>query len=268
MSAGILGPGTGDEKMFRATAFDLSFIEDLSALKRGAASMVVLQFAIDGSGTIGQHVAVSYGGVVASQANWSAFTEAWRKVLEHYELPHFKMAEAMSWYGPFAAKYSEWGERRDVRRDALLDELVRIVIKYEFKPAGMFSDVRLLAHEDDIRSKKVALFSAAVRVVIDALPKGHLLTIVSDIELDIEARVRAIVQSMCKATTAGPIVGVCFVDDRIFPAVQLADMIAWLLRERGERIIRRGDESLHPLLDKLKQDSGVGLTEHEFGGKL
>ena len=226
-------------------------------------SVAFFQVALDGSGTLGQHSAIAYGGFIAERKQWSALTDPWVGILERHGLSYFKMAEAMKWHGEFKHKYSEWGDERENRRDGLIDDLASLAVRYEFKPAGMFADARLLGEQGRVTDKKVELFKRTIRSLLTHVPDGQNVTLICDEELDIEFTIRKWVKSLRrdKGDNIAPIVGICYMDDRVFPAIQLADMLAWLLRERGERLIKTGDDSLHPILAKLKQDSTIGLDQ-------
>ena len=227
------------------------------------------QVAFDGSGTFGTHSAIAYGGIVATTSQWGAFTESWAAVLNREDLQYFKMAEAMKWYGEFLPKHSQWGTDRDIRRNTLLNELVTIALRCEFQPVGMFADARLFTQQN-IASKKDELFQGALLALLRGVPDNHFVTLICDEEIDLEPKTRAWVRKLRsdQGSKMAPIVGVCFVDERAYPAVQLADMVAWLFRERGERIVASGDTSLHPLLERLKQDTHMDIHQTEVGKTL
>ena len=234
--------------------------------------MAFFQVAYDGSGTFSQHAAIAYAGAIASTRQWSAFTESWNKILEREKLPYFKMAEAMTWSGRFLSKHDEWGNDRDNRRNILLHELADLAVQHDFRSTGMWSDARVMANEDAIVAKKIELFKGAVFTLLSTVPTGNFATLMIDDEFDIEPRLRGWIRQM--RTSAGdgqaPIVAVCFVDDRAFPAIQLADMIAWLFRELGEQIIASDGENLvlNPLLDKLMHSSHFTVHKTEPGALL
>jgi uncharacterized protein DUF3800 len=231
--------------------------------------MAFIQVAFDGSGTFNQHTSIAYAGCIATTRQWAALVEAWNNSLKREGLAYFKMAEAMTWYGEFKTKYHDWGAERDSRRNSLLNELADIARGYELRATGMWSDARVMATKISVPEKKVELFQGAILTLLSAVPDGNYATLMLDEELDIEQPMRAWIRQLrvARRDTPAPIVAVCFVDDRVFPAVQLADMIAWLYREFGEQIIASDGRnvSMNPLLDKLMHSSQFTLHKTEPG---
>lgn len=237
--------------MFR----EMSWLVNQAAGHEEGSLMASYQVTFDGSGTFGQHSAISYGGAVASIKQWAAFAEDWEAVLASQGLGHFKMAEAMTWYGPFAQKYSDWGTDREQRREALLNELADLAVRYKCRATGMRIDPRVITQDQTVAAKKEELFSGALYTFLESIPRTERVTLLCDDELDLEPRVRALVKALRKmhGDKVAPVVAVCFGDDRVFPALQLADMVAWLFRELGERIIATNGHpgELNPVLSKL-----------------
>jgi Protein of unknown function (DUF3800) len=257
--------------VFRKDEISLTVPDGLIAAGDGAKHfMAFFQVAFDDSGKADKNPAVAYGGAVATSVQWSAVTEEWRGVLERHGLQYFKMAEAMTWFGEFQKKHSEWGPERDAKREALLSELVDVAVRHRVPATGMWTDSRVLNHDRN-GEKKLELFKSAALVLLEAVPAGNYVTLMCDEEIEIERGVRAWIRSMRKAhgSVLAPITGVCFMDDRVIPVVQLADMIAWLFRQYGEQVIATDNHAtMNPLLLALMHSSHFGLRQTEVGGLL
>jgi hypothetical protein len=257
--------------LFRIENDPLSFLEDLTVSDSGM-RVAFFQVAFDSSGTFDRHPIVSYGGAVATLKQWSAFTEPWNEILQREELRYFKMAEAMKWYGEFVRKYHDWGNERESRRNALLNRLVDLAERYEIRSTGAWLDTRSVNQEKSHTDKKMEALQGAVLTLLKSVPEGEHLALLFDEEMDIEPKVQRWVRHMRQRSEPkmGRIAAVCFVDDRLFPVVQLADMIAWLFREHGERVLASGDKDVPkvPLLEKLMHASHFDIQKRERGALL
>lgn len=223
--------------------------------------MALYNAAFDGSGTLGQHKAIAYAGVKGSDKQWAAFAEAWAQRIGADGLAFFKMAEAMKWSGEFASKYTQWGADRDKRRDALIDDLVSLSIGYGLDVVGIAATDRLIVG-DTAAARKMQLFKGAMLALLNEIPAIHTVTVMCDTELDIEADVRAWMREVRKTSDRNipALSGICFLDDRVYPSLQLADMVAWLFRAGAETGLLQATSHTAPApLRKLlgKRELGV-----------
>ncbi len=235
--------------------------------------MAFFQVAFDGSGAFNtKDRAIAYAGAVATGRQWAAFTDSWNSVLTREGLAYFKMAEAMTWFGEFAGRWSKWGDARDEKRTSLLNELADLAVRYDFRATGMWSDANVLTAHQTVTDKKVELFKAGMLVLLQAVPDGNHVSLLMDEELDIEPSVRKWVREMRqrRGKNIAPITAVCHVDDRAFPAVQFADMVAWLYREYGDQVIATdgGNAMLSPLLAKVMHSTQFTIHKTEPGTLL
>ena len=59
---------------------------------------------LDGSGTMGEHNAAVYAGIVGTNAQIVAFVEEWNTLLQRHNLRYLKLAQALGFYGEFQSK--------------------------------------------------------------------------------------------------------------------------------------------------------------------
>jgi len=229
------------------------------------ANLGVYEIAFDGSGTIGQHLAIAYAGVMATHIQWGALSEAWSSLLKEHDLKYFKMAEAETFYGEFQRKYTEWGDKRNEIKDALLLELATLAKRYDFRIAGCAGGMRHFSGDEKTAKKKLKLFQGAILALLTGTPftdstLEHRVMLISDIEQDVEHDYRRWIDSLRKEDykSASRIMGIAFMDDKFVQALQLADMVAFLARQEAERFIMGNpDSEVNPLYTLLMLGSNV-----------
>jgi hypothetical protein len=222
------------------------------------------QVCFDGSGTIGQHKAYVYAGAISTQLQWQAFSETWEHVLAKNDLAYFKMAEADTFYGEWQPKYTEWGNDRAAKRDAVLLELALLRRRYDLKirgagfvvgQAGMspFDDT------DSVADRKRKTFQIAITNLLREIPSEFAVQIVCDVEKDVEEKYRGWIEGLMRTESdkVARIVGINFLDDQYSQPIQFADMVSWLGRQEIERQMFRPEQGINPLYELLTEGTRV-----------
>ena len=219
---------------------------------------LVIQVALDGSGSVDRSRYVAYGGIAGSGATWGALHETWVEILNRHGLDYLRMTEAMNWAEPWwSEKAREWGSDRVARRDAILAECVAAAQRHRLFAVGIGADVRHLRRPEQLVAKKRTLFQAVLLDLLKQLKPEHTLALMCDDEQDAAMEFYGFVNSTRKSypDLGSKIAGICFLDDRQVTQLQLADMVAWLLRTDTERAAERPTEPRSELLVTLGQRS-------------
>ena len=213
--------------------------------------LLFINIALDGSGTIGTHKIFAYGGAVGSPKQWEAFAETWFTVLQKYGITYFKMAEAMTWFGEFGPKFTEWGEEREAKREALFEELIDLALRAQFHGSGIFVNASIL-DERAVADSKTETIKALFVSLLSGIPENHYATVMCDAELDVEPKIRVWMSQLRRLEKQLPsLAGFCFMDERLNPPIQLADIVAWLWRAWGEARLLDPAAQMPPLLARL-----------------
>ena len=115
---------------------------------------MLIQVALDGSWDTSNARVYAYGGVGAIGPSWRAFGGEWVPILNRYGLRSFHMAEAMSFHGQFKPLAERWGDEKESRRAALLDELIAVATKLEFVAFGSSATLTLMPDKSRVARKK------------------------------------------------------------------------------------------------------------------
>jgi hypothetical protein len=215
-----------------------------------------LQVGLDGSWT---KTAGSYAGVVGTQEAWNYMGGKWEDLLEEYGIESLRTTEAMNFKGQFRNKYTEWEAKGDPRkiRDECLLRFARLKKQCELHAVGCSVAVRGLG-DRTLTQKKQELFQRVVHELIQSGDQKSKFIIISDQEEDLEDRARKwIARLKLQDSAFARIVGLCFVDDKYVNNVQLADMVAYVLRDDLERSIYRPNDPPTELYNLLIGSSPV-----------
>jgi hypothetical protein len=201
---------------------------------------MVYHVAFDGSGTQGQHWVISYAGFIGTPVQWGALGEAWQDKLDQFGLKFFKMAQAATCYGEFQGK--------EAIRDEAVWAFANLARRYELPVVGCAGGDANFEGMTQAQAKK-QLFQGALYSIVNEIDPKHTVMLLCDREQDVEDSYCSWVDSlMDKRRDTARIVGLCFMDDKHFKQLQLADMIAFLVRQEGERVVEgRPDSEINPL---------------------
>lgn len=226
----------------------------------------VWQIAFDGSGPLNQDdVHYAFAGVIGSRPSWGAFAERWEPILNEFDLPYFRTVDAMNFRGPFTAKSAEWGDQRIAKRDDLLWRLAKLSRSLDMRPVGLAVQVGGLS-EKDAGHRKREVFQTVIANIL-AAHQDRYFFLICDTEHDAADHYRRWLANLQQRDeTAKRIACLCFADDKVLAAVQLADFAAYLLREEAARDCFRPTEEPNPLMVELRQ--GAGPEFSPFGRML
>lgn len=213
----------------------LGFAELVNGFAGIGHNMAMWQIALDGSGSFNSaDDSVTLAGIVARNEAWMAFIPQWGALLEKHHMPFLHMTEN--------------GSR--LPTDILLD-FADVGMRLGFKCCGLTVASDALSQKQR-RLNKLKMFSAVARSVLDRIPDDGTAAFICDEDLESDrdcynslARFKLANQGLARR-----IVGMCFVDDKLVPHVQFADMLAYLFREdfiRG----REGRDRADPVFERL-----------------
>src|SRR5262245_47167128 len=107
------------------------FLDEIGDQLMGVRNSSLAHVAIDLSGPDDRDTYVSLGTVVGVGPEWALFHDEWGKVvLDGFGIPALRMADAISWRGPFEEKSREWGDQRDRMRGDLLESAAKTIRKH------------------------------------------------------------------------------------------------------------------------------------------
>ena len=219
----------------------------------------LVQFALDGSVSHPEQI-IAYAGVGADSRVWPMLSESWSEILERHGLRSFHMVEAMNFRGAFVDKGREWGSERELRRDALVKELAQAITQSQFHFVGWMAEIPLLASDSTRAEKKAEVFRLLVRQLLglnfDNFQNPPSFALICDREQDLAKPVLGWVDRLCVESPEARerLAGVCFMNNRMVPPLQAADLCVYLFREEGERILERPDDPPNPLLMEVSGD--------------
>jgi hypothetical protein len=205
--------------------------------------------AVDISGPDERDDYVACGSIGGVTTQMNAFDQLWKALLIRYQVPYIRMAEAMSFGGPFKRKAVEWGSQREHMRDQILLEAAQIV--------GSITGQVTSHNTRDLPPKiqrpkyeKQLLFATLVRKVVYESPEHLAFVFFCDDDQEIA---RSFLDGIGRfrrqdRAYARSIVGFGFYDDKRYAPLQGADMVAYVHRE-----LMAGRQS--PLAPVLFKDS-------------
>lgn len=235
----------------------------------------ICQAVFDGSGTFGTHPSVVYAGAISTQVQWTAFNESWEHLLIKNDLAYFKMAEAMTFYGEFLPKFTEWGAEREARRDALLLELANLKRRYDLRCTGCGLVVSAsgggpFSTSDHTLEKKKSLFQQAILALLQGVPPDYNVALLCDSEPDAEDTYRSWINGLIRVDSgkAAHVIGISFFDDKYAQPLQFADLVAGVVREEIVRRLVRPDTEPHALYQVLLAGSNTTFEPLLSNGQL
>lgn len=205
--------------------------------------MAVIHVYFDESGKKGDHPVVTFSGVGASENQLHKFSDAWRELLDEHELPYLHMAHALRTSRKLSDKIpkQQVSERIAVLKrfadcvNAHLEVgLIQALDVNGFNAMSKEARARLGNANDPYY---IAFTRALIELAHFGLPEDQISLICDD---DAETawtcyqHYRAVrrVHNLVRKKT----VGLCFADDKHFPALQAADMVAVLARLEARRL--------------------------------
>lgn len=243
--------------MFRDFTDDVFTDDGASAIHQWLGTLLrgtdedVIQVALDGSTSTAGYM--SYAGVFAGERTWVAFSELWSRKLKAHDLEYLRMTDAMGFHGVFGRKRTEWAADAEQRRDEVLADFASVFRELDLRATGFAISVEGLAEEKLVWRKR-ELFQKVVQEFLGKLPQASksIIGLICDTEQDAADYFRKWLNNLQQRDeTSRRIALLCFGNSKLIHALQLADMMAYLLREEAERFELRPEQAVNPLLSGM-----------------
>ncbi|MFZ0799059.1 MAG: DUF3800 domain-containing protein [Terriglobales bacterium] len=218
----------------------------------------------DESGKFKDHKVVSFCGIVTENGNLRRFTEAWKVLLRHYEMPFLHMKRALNpnvALGPAILKQTI-PERNDALKpfaDCIADNLelgVAMAVDVEGFSKWEPGAKKRLGGSDD--PAYLAFLRVGSTLQEYAARDDDQISLTCDDDLgtawnfyQLYRRVRVIDPIARKKFIA-----IAFANDKHYPALQAADMLSSLVRLEAYRQFSKRPYDFIPLFKHLTQDRG------------
>jgi hypothetical protein len=227
--------------------------------------MAVLQVYLDESGKQSDHPLVALCCVCAPPAKIDKFGNDWNVLLQRYAIAEFHMKRA--------SRYSRgWGnvpkQTLDERIEALkpfadcIGENLELGLIEAWDVKGFKAipaDAR--AKIGNVQDPYYLAFVRALLELVDYAQGDDVLSVVCDYDMETAWDCYRHYQGVRKAhdVVRKKTVSIGFADDKYFPALQAADLMAFLARhEARAQFYKQGRNEWLPLLNYLVRDRGVG----------
>ena len=193
-------------------------------------------------------------GYLAGAEEWQRFAKEWTYCRMRWQVPPIHMSPIMfpdrrpEWQDV----RNKWGPQWEERRDAMVGEFSRIIRNSHLVYAGAVVDAehfRSLQESDFKRESKDPLYLAFHRVVMQGLEKTEIIDACSPIGIIIDddrassLRCYELLHLLKQAfpKVRNRVHSLCYADDKSYPGLQAADMIAY--ESRGFMEERRKNPS-------------------------
>ncbi len=217
--------------------------------------MALFHIYVDESGKLQQKTDYTcLCGYLADGATWETFSAQWHRVQMRWDVPPLHMAKVMKVPGPDTAYKpdgwdtvrSRWGNRWEDIRNEMLLEFASIISSLAVVAIGAIVDAvayRTLRSESSPITEQDPNVFAFHQVIMDGLakikrvqPLGTLSIIVDDDPeyawgyYDLAKGLRNHPSKEVFSCVRERLHGLCFGDDKAYPGLQAADMLAWASR--------------------------------------
>jgi len=223
---------------------------------------MVLRMALDGSGKYGDPRSkfVVYGGYISKPIRWDQFDNQWNKRLRKDDLKFFHMSEAMSLNGEF----KKWRDKKDAqtKRDQLIVDLCGLISQWT--SAAIISPVSItefsglsIQTKGKLEDPEYLAFEACMLNAMDYIAgSSDTLALLCDDEQKYAMKCYELLNKLKLRHTKlqNKITSICFADDKIFPALQAADIWVYVQRQEAIRERERPNDKCDPLLTLLTKD--------------
>jgi hypothetical protein len=229
--------------------------------------MAVLSVFFDESGKCKDRRVISLSGLCATEDTLTRFHGKWRELLRRHNLPYLKASQAFRAH----RHLSDVIPRQSIedRIEALKPFAACIGENLEFALA-IAVNVEAFKRTKEHVKKQISggedpFYCAFLRIVIAAINKanGAHLSLVCDDDhetakncLSIYRRIKNLDEPWRDKLSA-----ITFADDKVFPALQAADMVSGLFRLEGGMRFLGEKYSYRPLIEYMVEDRGVMRTQ-------
>jgi hypothetical protein len=218
---------------------------------------------LDGGGKWREHKYVAFCGYLADVEQFEQFSADWKRELQAANLTALHASEAMAWEGDDWAKfYREWGEDRDLKRQALFERFIDVIRRHPSLTAiGMTADSNGLRVKSANSSRPdLMLFERVVKIAMGRIESTQNLSIFCDWEDGFDEMCLRLLRKLRiqGVVDARRVVLLAFGDDQAYPELQAADLFAYLSCRETQRHGERSQDPVDPLYERLM--SGVAVA--------
>jgi hypothetical protein len=211
----------------------------------------------------------SYAGVFGDESAIQAFAHLWKLCLSKHGLSYFRATEAMTLNGEFAKKRNEWGGgEADEKRDRVTAEFASFYGLVGLGASSFGVSVSGLAEKQQALRKR-ELFQQVVGQLLQHIDRKYeRIALVCDTEQDAADYFRKWLDNLQQRDEESKrIVLLAFARSVAFYPLQLADLMAYLMREEVERKNERPNDPIDPLWTHFGGPEHF-LREFRLNGKL
>jgi len=221
--------------------------------------MAIINAYFDESGKKGDHPVVTFTGVCVSHQNLNKFDDAWSALLRKYELKSLHMFKALRLKGingPLMPRHQSINDRivsltpfADCINEHLECGLIQAVDIEGFNSLSPEAKVGIGNPDDPY----YLAFSRGILALTEYVQEDDKISLICDDDestaLGCYAHYRAI--RKVHEGVKKKIVSLSFSNDEHFPALQAADMVAYLSRLEAKRLLYGDKYAFRPLFEKL-----------------
>jgi hypothetical protein len=230
--------------------------------------MAVILCYCDESGKKGDHPVVTFSGLCLTYPKLAAFEDAWNTLLRQYEMKALHMARASRLSEKHGPKMPR-GQTANQRIDALkpfsdcINQHFELGLIQALDIAGFNSltkDARAKIGSPD--DPYFVAFMRGGGEVLDYAQDDDRVSIICDDDRETAWDCYRHYRGLCTALEKwrDKIISLTFADDRYFPALQAADMVAFLSRLEAKRQFYGTRYDFKGLFDYLTAERGSGRT--------
>jgi hypothetical protein len=233
--------------------------------------MAILYAYFDESGKQSDHPVVSFTGVCATESKIPAFNDAWKALLRQYGITSLHMMKA----GRLKEKVGEKmlrGQTAKERTDALkpFADCINDHLEYGFIQAWDVKGFQAISLEarrklGSVDDPYFLAFARGIAELIDYVHDDDKIALVCDDDKatawDCYRHYRGM--QAADSDIRKKIVSLGFADDEHFPALQAADMLAYLSRLEAKRCFFRDHYTFPVLFDYLTKERGGSKMKWE-----
>jgi hypothetical protein len=247
-------PGKATMERWRA------ILENQRSVARIMAPNDLVLAAFDESGKLSDTQFVVFGGSVATPASWEVICEKWNETIKPKGIPCLSMKEAMHFHGPFAT----WAGRHK-ERDALLlrlAEMAQPLIAFHISTPMASAHFRSLpnAIRRSLKNPQYCGFEGCMRSVINAVKNPNMrvsLCCDSTDEFSVECLKLYLEIRRREPVLKAKCVSIIFAEDEHYPPLQLADMVAYCIRQDYTRQTVQPEPIIDALLAIFRRDGSI-----------
>lgn len=229
--------------------------------------MDIVSAYFDESGKSGDHPVVTFCGVCGSRSKVAHFTDDWEGLLRHYQLEELHMTRAGN---PAIALSNKLPSQSLADRISALKPFADCINKLEvgLLQAWDVEGFKNLSQraKRGLGDPKDPYYTAFARALIELehyIQDGDYLSLVCDDDAQTAwecyqhyRAIRIVHEPIRKKT-----VSLAFADSKAFPALQAADMVAWLARREARLKFYGDDFRMHELLEYLIEPQKPGKMQ-------